>query len=133
MSENKFEFNYSASEQKELDKIKAKYSPKTKRESKMNELMELDKSTTKGATMISIIVGLIGTLMLGISLTCVTTWTELFYLGLVVGVIGLVLIAVAYPVYLKVVKKKQELVAPTILKLTEEIEKGEYWFLKPTD
>lgn len=126
MSENKFEFKYSASEQKELDKIKAKYSSKTKRESKMNELLELDKSTTKGATMISIIVGLIGTLMLGISLVCVTTWTEFYYLGLVVGVIGLVLIAVAYPVYLKVVKKKQELVAPTILKLTEEIEKGEY-------
>ena len=42
-------------------------------------------------------------------------------LGIVVGLAGLVLVALAYPVYNRTQKKERERIAPQILKLTDEL------------
>lgn len=46
-----------------------------------------------------------------------------FPVGIVAGVIGLVLVALAYPVYNRELKKQREKAAPEILRLTDALMK----------
>ena len=41
--------------------------------------------------------------------------------GIVVGLAGMVLVALAYPVYNRVLKKQRQKIAPEILRLSEEL------------
>ena len=68
MSENKNSFNYtySASQQQEIKKIREKYAPPTREEDNMEKLRRLDASAAKPGTIVSLIVGIIGTLLLGV-------------------------------------------------------------------
>ena len=42
-------------------------------------------------------------------------------IGIPVGIVGMVLVALAYPVYNRVLKKQRERIAPEILSLTDEL------------
>ncbi len=126
MGKESFEYTYSATDEKELQKIKDKYIQKTTKETKMQQIVSLDKSVTKTATIVSIALGIAGSLILGVGMTCVTVWINYFAVGIVVGVVGLIIMGLTYPLYLKMVKSKKEQIAPQILKLTEEIERGVY-------
>ena len=119
-----FQYTYSSKEQEELKKIRSKYLPKE--ENKMELLRRLDAQVTEKATMYSIIVGVIGTLILGTGMSFCMVWTDsvfVFALGIIVGIIGMVSLAMAYPVYNRTIKKERERIAPEILRLTEELMK----------
>ncbi len=119
-----FHYTYSAKQQEEIQNIRKKYLPK--QEDKMEQLRRLDQSATKKGTAISIIVGVIGCLLLGVGMCCTMVWMEqLFIPGIVVGMIGIAAIAGAYPLYSRITKKEREKLAPQILKLTEELSKPE--------
>ena len=64
--ENKetFEYNYAAMEQNEVKKIREKYLPKE--ENKMEQLRKLDQSVVKSGTIAAIVLGIIGSLILGV-------------------------------------------------------------------
>lgn len=120
--EETFEYTYSAKRQEEIEAIKSKYLPP--KEDKMEQLRKLDASVTMHATMWAIIVGTIGTLVFGGGLSCVLVGTkEMFIPGIVLGVIGFVIMGVAYPLYMRMVKKQREKIAPQILALAEELTK----------
>ena len=119
-----FQYTYSAKQQEEIQKIRKKYLPHE--EDKMEQLRRLDKSTNRKGTAVSIAVGVIGCLLLGIGMSCTMVWMEqLFILGIVVGVIGIAAIIAAYPIYNRITAKERERLAPQILKLTEELSKME--------
>jgi hypothetical protein len=42
-------------------------------------------------------------------------------IGIAVGIVGMVLVALAYPLYNRVLKKQREKIAPEILRLTDEL------------
>ena len=96
-------------------------------ENKLEKLRRLDKSVTERATILSLIFGIFGTLLLGIGMSLIMSplgdalGFGAILIGIVSGVAGIALAAVAYPVYLRVVKKDKERLAPEILKLTEEL------------
>ncbi|MCM1227232.1 MAG: hypothetical protein NC320_07380 [Clostridium sp.] len=119
-NKNKFEYTYSASQQSELDAIRKKYL--LQEESKMDRLRRLDKSVTHKGTMISIIIGIVGTLIMDFGMCCVMEWS-MFVVGIIIGIIGMVMIALAYPIFSRVTQKQREKIAPEILRLTEEISK----------
>lgn len=122
--ENKetFEYTYSAKEQEEIDKIRRKYIPKT--EDKMELLRKLDKDVTKPGMMWAIMIGTIGCLIFGAGLSLAMVWTEsLLIAGIVLGLIGLAIMAIALPIYNKITAKERERIAPQILALTEELSK----------
>lgn len=49
-------------------------------------------------------------------------WGEhLFLIGVLVGIIGLIGVICAYPIYTYITKKERERIAPEILKLTDEL------------
>lgn len=68
-----FEFTYSAKQQAEIEKIRRKYV--TTEEDKMALLRNLDKNVTRPGTIVSIVIGLIGCLLLGIGMCCTMVWS----------------------------------------------------------
>lgn len=116
---DKFEYTYSAKQQTELENIRKKYLPQE--ESKMDRLRRLDESVTHPGTMISIIVGIVGTLIMGFGMCLCLEWSE-FIPGVIVGIAGMAILAAAYPIYSKITQKQREKIAPEILRLTDEIE-----------
>ena len=125
-----FTYIYSAKEQQELKKIRAKYAPKE--ENKMQRLRRLDRRVSQKAEIVALSLGIIGALILGfgMSLFMSTLGDALgmsqgisMLIGIVAGVIGGVVAALAYPVYQAVLKRERERVAPEILRLTDELMK----------
>lgn len=122
MDNNNFNYSYSAKEQAEINKIRGKYVPHE--ESKLEQLRRLDASVTKKGTAVSIILGIIGSLIMGIGMCCCMLWQDTVFIpGILIGVVGIAIVVVAYPVYSAITKKQREKIAPEILKLTEELMK----------
>ncbi|MBO5377248.1 MAG: hypothetical protein J6A41_02555 [Ruminiclostridium sp.] len=116
-----FSYTYSAKEQEEIKKIREKYAPKEA--DKMEQLRRLDAGVTQKGTVVSLVVGIIGALILGTGMSMCMVWTELFVLGIIVGVIGIAAVSLAYPLYNYVTKKEREKIAPEIIRLTDELMK----------
>ena len=120
-----FEYTYSAERQQEIESIRKKYLPKE--EDKMDRLRRLHAIPTRKAQASSITIGVAGTLTLGTGMSlCMTELgAALGYLamviGILVGVLRLVMVALAYPLYRSVKRKERQRIAPEILKLTEEL------------
>ena len=115
-----FSYTYSAEEQQELKRIREKYLPKE--ENKMEQIRSLDSKATGKATMIAIIIGVIGTLLLGVGMCCTLVWQGRWFVpGILVGIIGIGIVAIAYPIYNKTLKTEREKIAPEVLRLTEEL------------
>ena len=73
--ENKENFNYtySAKEQEEIKAIRKKYAVQEQTEDKMAQLRRLDAGVHSKATTASLVVGVIGTLMMGLGMSLVMT------------------------------------------------------------
>lgn len=122
MENNSFNYNYSAKEQAELKKIREKY--EDREETPIERLRRLDASVTVAGTVISIILGVIGSLVMGVGMCCCMLWQDTMFIpGIIIGIVGIALVAVAYPVYSAVTKRQRKKIAPEILKLTEELMK----------
>ena len=119
-----FNYTYSASQQEEIKKIRQKYSAPEAQEDKMEQLCRLDKSVTKPGTIISLIVGIIASLIMGTGMSMCMVWgDELFVMGIIVGVIGILGVIAAYPIYNFVTKRQRAKLAPEIIRLTDELMK----------
>lgn len=117
-----FNYTYSAAQQDEVMNIRKKYLPRE--ENKMEQLRRLDRSVTRKAQAASITVGVIGSLILGVGMCCAMVWQGTwFFPGIVIGLAGIAVVALAYPVYNHVAKKERKRVAPEILRLSEELMK----------
>lgn len=117
-----FNYTYSAKQQEEVKKIREKYV--VQEEDKMEQLRRLDQSVTQKGTMYSIIVGTIGALILGIGMCCCMVWQGILFIpGIIIGVIGIIILSCAYPVYSHITQKERERIAPEIIRLTDELMK----------
>ena len=117
-----FTYTYSAAKKNEVKRIREKYAPPTQEQDKMEQLRRLDASVTKAGTAVSLIVGIISTLILGIGMSCCMVWKEaLFIPGIVIGVIGIVGICAAYPLYARITAMRRKKIAPEIMRLSDEL------------
>ena len=122
MSETKqFEYNYSADRAKEIEAIRRKYEdPKT---DKFEQLKALDKQADKRGMITSLVLGIVGALILGTGMSIVMEGSAVFMiLGIIIGVVGIVVLSAAYPLYKKIVKEDRAKVADQILTLSKEIQ-----------
>lgn len=125
--ENKdtFKMTYSAQQQEEIQAIRKKYAPKE--EDKMETLRSLDAKVTTKATMAAILTGVLGAILLGTGMSLVMTdfgaflGAVAFPAGIVIGLLGMGIIALAYPLYNHTLKKERKKIAPEILRLSEEL------------
>jgi cbb3-type cytochrome oxidase subunit 3 len=130
--ENKESFNYtySAKEQEEIKAIRKKYAVQEQTEDKMAQLRRLDAGVYSKATVAALVVGMIGALVMGTGMSLVMTEIGAFLgtvmamiVGIGLGVIGIILVCLAYPLYNRTLKKEREKIAPEILRLTDELMK----------
>ena len=125
--ENKegFNFTYSSAQQQEVENIRKKYLPKE--EDKMDQLRKLHAIPTQKAQAASLAGGVIGALIMGTGMSLAMTdigsvlGSLAMALGILVGVVGMVLVALAYPLYNRVLRKEREKIAPEILQMTDEL------------
>lgn len=127
-----FSYTYSAKEQAEIQKIRNKYEKPTAEEDKMTQLRRLDASVHSKATAVSLALGIIGALIMGCGMSLIMTdigailgmpVTAAMLIGVPIGIIGMVLVCLAYPVYNRTVKKEREKIAPEIIRLADELMK----------
>ena len=122
-----FNYSYSAEQQEEIKRIRKKYA--APEEDKMEQLRKLDRRASQKAQAWAIALGVIGALILGTGMSLAMTELSGFlggtamFIGIPVGLIGIVLVALAYPVYNRILKKERQRIAPEILRLTDELMK----------
>ena len=93
----------------------------------MEQLRRLHSIPTQKAQAASIAIGVLGTLILGTGMSlCMTDLgTALGHLAMVIGILtgllGLVMVALAYPLYNSVLRKERQRIAPEILRLSDEL------------
>ena len=125
-----FQFTYSAKQQEEIKAIRKKYAVPEEKEDKMAQLRRLDARVTQKASLISLVVGILGALILGFGMSlAMSDLSEILGLypdlamgaGIGIGLVGIVLLCSAYPLYNRTVKKERARIAPEILRLTEEL------------
>lgn len=130
--ENKdtFNYTYSAKKQEEIKAIRKKYTEQPKEEDKIAKLRRLDSGVTKKATIVSLIVGILGALILGFGMSLIMSdlsdimgfqQNMAIIIGVIVGVIGIIPVSVAYPLYNSIVKTERKKIAPEIIRLTDEL------------
>ncbi len=127
-----FRFTYSAKEQEELKAIREKYLPSAvKEEDAMARVRRLDRGVTRKAEAVALTLGIVGMLVMGGGMSLVMselgTMLGLDNLtaligGIAIGVVGMAVAGIAYPVYNRVLKKEREKIAPEILSLIEKTE-----------
>lgn len=115
-----FEYTYSAKQQQELESIRKKYLPKE--ENKMDKIRRLDREAERPGTVMALVIGIIGTLIMGAGMSCAML-AEGFIMGLgiVIGLVGIVVLGIAYPMYKKITKEQRAKVAEEIIALSNEI------------
>lgn len=129
MDNKTFQYSYSADEQKEILKIKEKYTESQNTEKTgYARLKEIDSSVTKKATTTTLTLGIIGALIMGLGMSLIMT--ELgqilniehnFIIGVVIGIIGLGMVIISYPVYSLILKKERAKVASEIIAISDEL------------
>ena len=127
-----FVYTYSAKEQAELKRIREKYTAPAETEDKMDRLRRLDAGVTNTARAAALAVGVTGTLVLGAGMSLIMTeLAEILCIsedtamvtGIIIGVVGGILAALAYPIYNAIVKARRKKLAPEILRLADELTK----------
>lgn len=125
-----FNYTYSAKEQEEIKAIRKKYAASEETEDKMTQLRRLDASVYSKASAAALAVGIVGALIMGIGMSLVMTdigavlGTVLaMVIGIGIGIVGIVLVCLAYPIYNRTLKKEREKIAPEIIRLTDELMK----------
>lgn len=123
-----FNYTYSAKQQEEIKAIRKKY--EAPEANKMEQLRRLDASATQKATTRSMTVGIIGALIMGLGMSITMTDIGAVFgsflsmlVGIVIGIVGIVLVCLAYPTYHRTLKAERERIAPEILRLSDELMK----------
>lgn len=122
-----FHYTYSAEAKDEVQRIRKKYLPQE--EDKLAALRKLDQLPARKASAWAIALGVIGALVLGTGMSLIMSpmgspfgiWA--IVLGVILGLIGMVPMGLAYPVYHRVLTKQRRKIAPKILALTDELMK----------
>lgn len=127
-----FQFTYSAKEQDEIKAIRKKYTAPEQTGDKMAQLRRLDAAVTQKATSVSLVFGVLGALILGMGMSLAMTdigaiigltGAMAMLIGSALGLAGIVLACVAYPIYNAIIRKERKKIAPEIIRLTDELMK----------
>lgn len=127
-----FSYTYSAKEQEEIKTIRKKYVEEEQTEDKMSLLRRLDAAVIQKATTIALVFGVIGVLIMGIGMSLAMTeigemigllGSMSMLVGILIGIVGIILVCMAYPVYNRIIRKERKKIAPKIIKLTDELMK----------
>lgn len=94
----------------------------------MAQLRRLDASVYRKGTVVSLVIGIIGALIMGAGMSLVMTdigaklgMASVMVPGIVIGIVGMIGVCLAYPAYQAVTKHERERIAPEIIRLSDEL------------
>ena len=102
---------------------KVLHSYEEKKVTKLDELRELDKKAKKGPMIFTYLFGAIGALILGFGM-CVAMkviLADLMWLGIVIGIIGILMICFNYFIYVKLLNRSKQKYAMQIKALSDDL------------
>lgn len=123
-----FKMTYSAKEREEIEKIRKKYT--VTEPDKMELLRKLDASAGKKAMAVFLVLLVVGALVMGCGMSLAMTdlgdvlelsESASMIVGIAIGLSGIILLAVSYPISSSVLKKERKKIAPEIIRLTDEL------------
>lgn len=113
-----------------VQKIRSQYTEKE--QTGLDELKALDSKVKRPANIFAYIFGSLSAITMGSGMSLVMTDIGDIlgiekslgsFVGILVGVLGIVLLSLAYPLYNRTLRKEREKVASEILRLSEELMK----------
>ena len=127
MENQSFSYRYSAKENKEVESIRRKYMPREI--GKMEELKRLDRRVSRPADVFAYIFGSIGAVVMGCGMSLVMTDIassvglagDPTLPGIAIGVVGMVLTLLTYPIHKAILKSRRRRYASEVLALSETI------------
>ena len=123
MSDNKFNYTYSApteQERREIDSIRRQYEPQSDKEAKLQKLRVLNSRVQSIPQIVSLCIGILGLLIFGLGLSMILVW-NLYVLGIIIVTLSLPIMIIAYPVYNFVLSEYKTKYGDEILKLSDEL------------
>lgn len=112
-----------------VQKIRTQYTEKE--HTKLDELKELDKKVKAPANVFAYVFGSISAIIMGSGMSLVMTdlgdslgMGDAMVPGVVIGVIGLVMALINYPMYKKLLGSRKEKYAEQIIKLSDKLMEG---------
>ena len=107
-------------------RIRAQYMGKTP--SELDELRELDAKVKRPANIFAYVFGSIGAIVMGAGMSLVMTElgailgiANTMPIGIAVGIVGMLIAAINYPIYRGILNSRKKKYADQILKLSEQI------------
>ena len=119
---NKFSYSYSApteKERKEVESLRGWYTEE-KEPDKLAQLKKLDDKVKRPPEALALSLGVVGTLIFGGGMAMILK-AGLLVWGALVSLVGLVPLALAYPLYKQLLKKLKDKYRDEILRLSDEI------------
>ncbi len=109
--------------EKIVNQIKEGYEPKTK--TKYDELIALNRRVELPAYIFAYTFGVIASLILGLgmclAMQVIGTGALFMALGIVIGIIGIALVSVNYPLFLAIMKSRKKKYAEKVIALSDEL------------
>lgn len=109
-----------------VQKIRTQYTEKEN--TKLDELKALDLKVKKPATVFSIVFGIIGALVMGAGMSLVMTdigevlgMASTMVPGIIIGIVGMIIALINYPVYKKMLDSRRKKYAKQIIALSDSI------------
>ena len=91
-------------------------------EIKLEKLQKLDRQVKRPAEIFTYFFGIVGALVLGVGMClAMEVIGDLMIPGIVIGVVGIVMVAVNYPIYRAIVKSRKQKYSAEVLRLTDDL------------
>jgi len=109
-----------------VQKIRSEYTEKE--HTQLDELKAMDAKVKRPANVFAYVFGSLSAIIMGSGMSLVMTdigaklgMASVMVPGIVIGVIGMIGVCLAYPVYQAVTKHERERIAPEIIRLSDEL------------
>lgn len=112
--------NYQATErdQRRAEGIRRQYL--AREENKMEQLQKLDSKVKSPGKIIASIIGVVGALVMGYGMSLVMV-SGVMTTGIAIGVAGMVVALVAYPIYALITNSRKKKYAAEIMRLSDDV------------
>lgn len=123
MDNKEFKYTYSSlsqAEKKQVENIKRQYGAASQKEGDLDELLKLDKKVKTIPKTIATIVGVVGTLVLGLGMSIVMVW-ENVVVGSIIGAVGVLACIVAPLLHKVIFSNLKNKYSSQIIKLSDRL------------
>lgn len=112
-----------------VQKIRTQYTEKE--HTQLDELMALDSTVRRPAVIFAYVFGVLGAMIMGVGMSLVMTelgetlgLSSSLPIGVVIGVVGLLMVLVNYPIYKRILSSRRRQYADRIIAVSDKIMKG---------